>query len=289
MQRYVDLHTHSTASDGTCTPAEVVRLATEARLKAFALTDHDTTRGIKEAAAELKKLKESDKTVDTEFVPGIEISAEYKNRDIHILGLFIDPENEELQATLDETVFKREERNLKMLSKFDELGIHMTIEELQEGNPDTVITRAHFARVLTEKGYVKDKNEAFKRYLDRSAVCYVPRAYLTPERTVKTILKAGGVPILAHPMLYDLSLDEINVLLKDILVPAGLKGIEVLHSTNKEGDKDTLLGFAKIYSLATSGGSDFHGENKPDIKIGIGRGNLKVPESYLESVRKCIG
>ncbi len=289
MQRYVDLHTHSTASDGTCTPAEVVRLAAMAHLKAFALTDHDTTRGIVSAAAELEKIKKTDKNIDMEFVPGIEISAGYKNRDIHILGLFIDPENKELQKTLDETVFKREERNLKMLSKFDKLGIHMTLDELKEGNPDTVITRAHFARVLTEKGYVKDKNEAFKKYLDRSATCYVPRAYLTPERTVKTILNAGGVPILAHPMLYDFNLDEINELLKEILVPAGLKGIEVLHSTNKEADKDTLQGFAKIYSLAASGGSDFHGGNKPDIKIGIGRGNLKVPESYLESVRKCIG
>ncbi len=283
----VDLHIHSTASDGTNTPTEDIRLGIEAGIAAMALTDHDTTAGYDEALAELNRIKAECPNVDMELVPGVEISAGYKGRDIHILGLFVDPHNEELCSELARAIVNRDSRNDKIIARFKELfGITITHEELCAGNPKTVVTRAHFARVLCEKGLVADKNEAFKKYLNNDAPCYVPRDFMEPEEAIRLIKNAGGVPIIAHPLLYKLNHDEVLELVEKRLIPAGIEGMEVMHSTNKDGDTEMLKAMAIHFGLLMSGGSDYHGQNKPDIKVGVGRGNLAVPYVYFEKIRE---
>lgn len=286
MSKYVDLHVHSTSSDGTCTPAQDMRLAAEAGLRVVALTDHDTTKGYGEAAAELEKMKKENPGLDLTLVPGVEISAAFNGRDIHILGLFIDPYEEKLCRELSIAEEKRIKRTDIMIEKFREQGIELTHEDLTQGDEKTVITRAHFAKALIAKGIVKSNPEAFEKYLNYDGPCYVARTYPEPERAVELILGADGIPVLAHPLLYKVDRSVIFDLLEKRLVPAGLKGLEVMHSTNKPGDEDILKGMAAHFGLMMTGGSDFHGDNKPGIFIGVGKGNMKIPYSYYETLRR---
>lgn len=277
--KYVDLHVHSTASDGTLTPAEVVERAASLSLAAIALTDHDTTNGVSEAKQKANELKKQG--IHIEVYSGVEISAAYKKRDIHIVGLFVDEHDELLNRTLEDARANRESRNLRILERFEALGIHLTIEDLLEGATDTVITRAHFGRALMKKGITASIQEGFEKYLNEDGPCYVAREYLEPEQAIRLILKAGGVPILAHPLLYQLPHDELIALL-DRLKKAGLKGIEVYYSSNHGSDEMNVKALASYFSLLASGGSDFHGAIKPAIELGKGKGNLKVPYSVLQ-------
>lgn len=280
-EKTVDLHTHSNFSDGTCTPAELVKKASEKGLCAFALTDHDAVGGI-ESAIEATK----EQNFPIIFVPGTELSVGYKDGDIHIVGLFIDYKNPAFQKISDLLVARRVERNKEMVERFRAASINMTYEELQEGNPDTVITRAHFSRWLINNGIVKDANEAFEKYLEKDCPYYVPRKYITPEEGIELILESGGVPILAHPLHYKLEekeLEELIVRLKN----AGLKGMEVKYSNHTAQDEAYAKKLCKKYELLPSGGSDFHGSNKPAIDIGTGRGTLNVPFEYLENIAKA--
>lgn len=290
MAGFVDLHVHSTASDGTCSPTENVRLAVNAGLSAYAVTDHDVTEGYFEAVEALNVLKKEDPAIELDIIPGVEISTGYKGNDIHILGLLIDPSSEKLCTELERSRNTRDERNFRMIENFRKLGIDITIEELQAGEPDTVITRAHFARVLINRGYVKDSQEAFGTYLkpEASKSVYVQRVLPAPSMAVRWIREAGGVPVMAHPLLNKLSHDELLELIEKELIPAGLLGLEVMHSTNSAADTDTLRAIADHFGLIYSGGSDFHGANKPDIQIGVGRGELKVPYSYLDKMKSLV-
>lgn len=285
-QRYIDLHVHSTASDGTCTPTDDVKLALDAGLAAFAITDHDTVAGYEEAKNVLEEEKRKKPDIDMELVPGVEISGAFNGRDIHILGLYINPFNQPLNEALAAAKTEREARSFKIMERFAKYGISFTEDELKCGEKDTVITRAHFARALVQKGIVKDKKEAFDKYLGYECPCYIPRAYIEPEKVISLILAAGGIPVLAHPFLYEVDRKVIFELLEKRLVPAGLKGLEVMHSTNKDEDTDVLRSMASHFGLMMTGGSDFHGKNKPDINLGTGRGNLRVPECYLETLRR---
>lgn len=273
---YIDLHVHSNKSDGTLSPAEVVRHAAAHGLAAIALTDHDCVSGIAEATAEADR-----SSSPIRIVPGVEISAEYKNRDIHILGLLIDHENAALSAALAEAITARDTRNEKMVANLQRAGLDITMEDLLFDAKDTVITRAHFARHLIAKGYAKNRQEAFRRYLDSSTPYYVCRDYIKPEQAIKLILQAGGVPVLAHPLLYHLTLTELKELLV-LLKGYGLCGIETLYSTNSAEDEALVRSLAEKYQLLMTGGSDFHGANKPEIEIGVGRGNLRIPMELLE-------
>ena len=223
----IDLHVHSDHSDGTLSPEELVTLAVQTGLSAFALTDHDTVSGIGRAkrAAALTDDRSSKLTV----ISGTEISAAYQKRDIHILGLFIDETNPALIQALEDAVGARDHRNERMAERFRSLGIPLTLEDLRLSNPDTVITRAHFAKYLIEHHHVKTSEEAFRRYLNYDAPCFVPREYMQPERAISLILQAGGIPVLAHPLLYKLPPAELESLLKR-LSEAGLKGLEVYYS-----------------------------------------------------------
>ncbi len=279
--KYIDLHVHSTASDGTLTPSEVVDRAASVGLSAFALTDHDTLHGVAEAKERAAWHKAQGHPV--EVYPGVEISAAYKKRDIHILGLLVDESNEILDRTLSASVENRDRRNDKIIEKFAELGITLTMEELQEGAPGSVITRAHFGRALLRKGIVSSIQEAFEKYVGDNGPCYTAREYMSPEQAISLIKKAGGVPVLAHPLLYNLPHDELYALV-DRLKKAGLKGIEVYYSSNRGQDEANVKALANHFDLVATGGSDFHGAMKPAIELGSGKGNLKIPYSVLENV-----
>lgn len=279
--KYVDLHVHSTASDGTLTPAEVVERAASLSLAAIALTDHDTTNGVAKAKQKAEELRKQGTHI--EVYSGVEISAAYKKRDIHIVGLFVDETNELLNRTLENARTNRESRNLRILERFEALGIHLTMEDLLEGATDTVVTRAHFGRALVNKGITASIQEGFEKYLNEDGPCYVAREYLEPEQAIGLILKAGGVPILAHPLLYQLPHEELVALLER-LKKAGLKGIEVYYSANRGSDEMNVKALASYFSLLPSGGSDFHGSIKPAIELGKGKGNLKVPYSVLQNL-----
>ena len=275
----IDLHVHSNISDGTLSPSQVVDLAVNAGLKVIALTDHDTIHGIPEALAQAKRYQQEG--VNFTLIPGVELSVGYKKKDVHILGLFIDYHNEAFLSLLHNMVNEREERNRKMVANFQKADIAITTEELKEESLDAVITRAHFAKLLVRKGYVSSTKEAFEKYLDEEGPYYVNRRYITPEQAVEAILQANGVPILAHPMLYELPEEELEQLVSR-LKGHGLQGIETIYSTYSPLEEQKVRDLAVKYQLKITGGSDFHGEVKPDISIGVGRGNLVIPDELLE-------
>lgn len=280
----IDLHVHSNASDGTLTPKEVVLLAKEKNLKAIALTDHDTTAGIEEAL-------ETGKKADIEIIPGVELSCNYisnsgKEVEVHILGLMLDYKNKEMNDKLESLRYKREHRNEDMVELLRNGGIDITLEKLQEDNKDTVITRAHFAKFLVENGYAKNREEVFDKLIGIGCPYYLPKPFITPEYAIGLIKNAGGIPIIAHPLLYKLESNELEKLILT-LKNVGLMGIETYHSTNSEFESSNLKSIAKKYDLLISGGSDFHGGNKPDIDIGSGRNNnLKLDYSILEKLKE---
>lgn len=276
---YIDLHVHSSASDGSLTPEEVVELAKREGLTSFALTDHDTVEGVERALDHAKKIK------DIEVIPGTELSCYYNDREIHIVGLFINHKDETFLNELQKLEQAREARNEKMVQNFVDAGIPITLEELKHGNPNSVITRAHFARVLIEKGICKDKNEVFDKYLGIGCPFYLPKPKVTPEHVISLINQAGGIAILAHPYSYKLSKTEIEDMLDD-LIPAGLSGMECYYSTYDDGQMQELRNIAHAKNLLISGGSDFHGTVKPDISIGTGHGNLRIPDKLLTAIRK---
>lgn len=278
-KKYIDLHVHSTASDGTYTPSEVVSYAAEKNLYAIALTDHDTIDGISEARQ--AALEQGHRLI---VIPGIEISADFHGTDIHILGLNIDYTNKEFLRKIDECKRLRIERNKKMIQKLNALGFPITEETVsQRYGKKASITRAHFARYLLDEGYVKTKEEAFKKYLNKGAPCYIPRTQMTPEEAISVILKAGGHPVLAHPLLYKLDRDMVLKLI-GYLKELGMEGIEGIYSLNSSEDDAFLLKTAKMYGLYITGGSDFHGTNKPDIDMGVGKGNLLIPKEILNNI-----
>lgn len=273
----IDLHVHSTASDGSFTPTEVVELARKANLKYFALTDHDTVEGVAEAIQAAKNYD------DITVIPGIELACFYESREIHIVGLFVDYTDSNFLSELEKLKAARENRNQKMVQNFVDAGFYMTMDELKHGNPNSVITRAHFARVLVEKGYCKNKNEAFDKYLGIGCPYYLPKPKVTPEHVIGLITAAKGTAILAHPLSY--KFDHGQVLrLVDYLKGIGIAGMECYYSTYDGGQTQLLRSIALEKNLLVSGGSDFHGVVKPDIAIGTGRGNLYIPEKLLTQI-----
>ena len=278
---YIDLHVHSNASDGSYTPSQVAELAIEAGLSAIALTDHDTVDGVAEI---MDFTKDKPLTV----IPGIELSAYYNNREVHILGYYMDYENPELEKELLEMKKAREGRNLKMVALMQADGLPATMEKLLHGNPDSVITRAHFARVLVEEGVCKDKNQAFNKYIGVGCKYYLPKPQVTCEKAMHILTTYGKAAFLAHPLLYHFGYAQIEELL-DFLKSLGLKGLEAWHSSNNRYESEKLSAIARKHELAVSGGSDFHGIVKPNIMIGRGRGNMKISEEILTQLNAVSG
>lgn len=273
----VDLHVHSTKSDGSFTPTELVEYALKKGLAAFALSDHDTTEGIAEAVAAAEG-------TELEVIPAIEFSTEYEGKDIHILGLYIDYSGKEFRKYLKDFRESRDLRNHKMCLKLAEHGVPITYEELSERFPGAVLTRAHYAKYMLEKGFVKSMPEAFERYIGDHAPCFLPREKVTPMQAVELILSAGGVPILAHPVLYHMSDARLDKLVVD-LKQAGLVGIEAVYSTYNSAEERQMRHLAAKYDLLISGGSDFHGTTKPNLDLGTGYGKLFIPYDILENIK----
>lgn len=275
---FIDLHVHSCASDGTLTPTELAAEAKKQGLSAYALTDHDTVDGIAEARAAAN-------AAGIELIPGVELSCEYKEQEIHIVGLFLDETNPRLSEHLTRFRDNRKNRNLKMYELLREEGFDITKEALQEMYPDAVLTRAHVAKFLLNKGYIKSISEAFDKYIGDGCRCNVPREKISPQGAIELIHHASGKAVLAHPILYHMSDQRLRELITDC-VSCGLEGIEALYSTYQPGDERYIRRLAEEYGLKLSGGSDFHGSNKPHIQLGTGAGNLAVPYEFLEKLRE---
>lgn len=277
----VDLHVHSNKSDGSMTPTELVMLAAEKGLRAFALTDHDTVDGLDEA------IDAALSHPGLEVIPGIELSSEYMGKDIHIVGLYLDYHNGDFLDKLHVFQHSRVVRNEKMCGNLREAGIDITFEKLQAEYPESVITRAHYARYLLSHGYVQSLPEAFDRYVGDHTRYFVPREKITPVQAVELIKKAHGIPILAHPTLYHMSdahLEELVTELKE----AGLVAMECIYSTYTPAEEREMKRLADRHGLLYSGGSDFHGKAKPKLELGTGYGHLFVPETILDDLKACI-
>ncbi len=284
--RAVDLHTHTCKSDGSYTPTELVDYAIEKNLAAVAITDHDSIEGLDEAVAHAAALRERG-LPSVEMIPGIEFSTKYEKQDVHIVGLYISYEREAFQSALGSFVDSRVSRNRKMCENLQGAGIDITYEKLLAMYPDAVITRAHYASYLLEHGYVKSRQDAFARYLGDHTKYFVPREKVTPSQAVDLILKADGVPILAHPPLYHMGNDRLDTLVSSLKAD-GLMGIEVFYSTYSNQDVRDMQRLAAKYNLLVSGGSDFHGANKPGLDLGCGYGKLYIPEETLLKIKAAL-
>ncbi len=278
---FVDLHSHSTASDGTFAPADVVRLAKQAGLSALALTDHDTIAGIAEAAAEAKK-------VGIDFLPGIEISAEYPHPGtLHILGYGIDPTSAELSELTKKLIEGRDNRNPKIIKKLNESGVAITMEEVENEAGGNVVGRPHIAAILLRKGYVSSMKQAFDKYLAPGGLAYFDKERLSPRRALEMIRVSGGLPVLAHPVQLrttnDGQLEQEIRNLKDL----GLAGLEVIHSDHDDALVEKYTRLADRLDLLKTGGSDFHGGNKKDIQLGSAKGR-RIPRAFYESLREHL-
>lgn len=275
---FVDLHVHSNASDGTFSPSQVVELAKNTGLDAFALTDHDTTAGVPEAL-------EKGRDLNIEVIPGIEVSSSFDGTEIHILGLFVNSDDPVLAAMLEKMRISRDRRNEKMLENLAADGISFTKEEICGDNPDTIITRAHIAHALVAKGICSGMDQAFKKYLQYGGRYCPQKEHLSPEEVVKTLISNGAFVALAHPFQYkfgDKKTEELIAHMADL----GMKGLEVYHSSNNKLESMKLQEMAVRHHLLPTGGSDFHGGNKPDISIGTGRGGLRVSSLLLEDIKR---
>ena len=275
----IDLHLHTTHSDGSFSTGEVMAFAKQAGLKALAITDHDIIDGIPEATAIGREL-------EIEVVPGVEISSRLGESELHILGYFLNWTDPLLAQRLSTLRDSRHLRNPKIVQRLNDLGIPITYEEVRALAGTESVGRPHIARLLMEKKFVTSAKEAFDRYLANGRPAFVDRELPEPAEAVRWIREAGGVPVLAHPTWVRTSAEGLRVLVRE-LKAAGLGGIEVHYSTHTPSQTTEYLDLAKQCDLLVTGGSDFHGVTKPDIEVGIGRGQLKVSEKLLDPLRKA--
>lgn len=278
----IDLHIHSTASDGSFTPAEDVKMAVKLGLSAIALTDHDTVEGFKEAEEEAFRINSEAGREIIKVIPALELSTA-TDRDIHILGYFVDTENEGFVNRLKEIRDQRDIRNEEMCKRLREEGVEIELSELKKEFPGAIITRAHFAELIIKKGYVSDRKAVFQKYIGDNCSCHVKLKSLTPGEGIDIIRSTGGIAVLAHPLLYRMKLPEIDAFV-GTLKEAGLCGIEAIYSNNRGYDEQNMRALAKKYDLLITGGSDFHGKNNKGVEMGHGKGNLKVPYEILDEL-----
>lgn len=273
---FCDLHTHSTFSDGTCTPEELLRQAQQLQLSSVVLCDHNTVAGLPTFVAAGEKYK-------VEAVPAVEFSTQYGETELHILGLFIRPEKyAQVTSLLEELLRAKEQSNIALLQKLASVGIVLDYEKIkaQSGN---YVNRAVIGAEMARLGYVASVPEAFKQYLSESRGFYVPPRRLASYEAIRFIKSIGAAAVLAHPLL---NLNEAG--LREFLpeaMEAGLDGMEVYYSKYSPEETALAEGIAAEFQLLPSGGSDYHGDNKPGIELGVGRGDLQIPGSWLEALR----
>jgi predicted metal-dependent phosphoesterase TrpH len=274
----VDLHLHTTASDGVMTPSEIVNYAKNKGLVAIAITDHDTIEGLEEGLLEGER-------IGVEVIPGIEISAEHSPGSMHLLGFFIDIHHPLLKERLGYLQTARAERNPRMVEKLNKLGIDITFDEVLKASGGGQVGRPHFAQVLIEKGYVRSFQEAFDRFLKKGASAYVEKMRFSAEESIHFINEANGVAVLAHPNTLQLNgYSELeNLLLR--LVKKGLRGIEAYYPEHSALEVAQYKTLAEKHGLLITGGTDYHGIEKNGLDIGVGRGEMKLPYSIVENLK----
>lgn len=278
----IDLHTHTTASDGSCSPTELVHLAKQTPLEALAVTDHDTLAGLPEA-------QEAAQGLDLELIPGLELACQTQVGTMHMLGYFIDRTNPDLQTLLADLVASRRRRNPQIVARLNELGYQMTMEEVRARASSTIVSRLHMALLMVEKDYVRSVEEAFAHFLGTDGTAYVKRDEPTPARAIETIHAAGGLAVLAHPVhLQATNERELNRRIED-LADVGLDGLEVWYPEHNTGLTAQLWRICNRLDLAAVGGSDFHGSGKSHIKLGLGRGALNIPVQILDLLKDRLG
>jgi len=276
--RRIDLHCHTTASDGTLSPAALVRLAKEIGLAAVAITDHDTIDGLAEGLAEGERIEE-------EVISGVELSTDLIDRSVHILGYFIDPTDAGLAGKLAWAREARANRNVKIADRFRELGIPLNLEEVTQIAGGEVVGRPHFAKWLVDHGHVRDFQEAFNVYLGSKGKAYLPKVRLTPEEAIILIKGAGGLVVLAHPGTYERDEAWITKAL-DILTELGLDGLEVYYSQHSPRQTAYFESMARSRGLLLTGGSDFHGSTSFEVSLGTGKdNNLAAPYELLSAMK----
>jgi len=264
----IDLHVHTNASDGQYSPSEVVRMAKNIGVSTIAITDHDTVSGVNEAMLEGEKC-------GVEVIPGIEFSAEFKNN-MHILGYFVDHKSQVFSDFINDEILKRRLRNLKYIEYFKSIGFNISEHELNQIAKGT-IGKPHFVKLMLDKGYIKSQDEGYKQYFSREPLKSICKERKSPKEIIEMILSVGGIPVLAHPVLLKLSLDELENEVSN-LKSFGLLGIEVYHTEHSPNDTLNYLEIAKKHSLVITGGTDYHGDKvKPEIKLGTGcNGNVNI-------------
>ena len=273
--QYCDLHTHSDHSDGTCTPRQVIELAKKAGLQAVALCDHNTISGLPEFLAAADGI---------EAIPGTEFSTDYLGTELHILALYIKPEDyETVTAKAEKYLIDKEQSNIDLCAALTAAGYPLSYEKIKAATTDGFVNRAVIAAQMVRLGYIESVQQGFKTLLSQKHGYYKPPVRPDAFEIIRFIKSIGAVAVLAHPFL-NLSRQELEVFLPQA-VEAGLDGMEVLYS--KYSPEETAESFELIekYGLLPSGGSDFHGQNKPDIAVGTGRGNLKIPYDWSQQIK----
>jgi predicted metal-dependent phosphoesterase TrpH len=276
----IDLHTHSVYSDGTNTPEELIQLAEERGLSAIALTDHDTVGGI-------QPLLDAAQDSPVEAVPGIELSAECDRGTMHILGYFIDHACPELLNKVDTVREGREVRNVEILKRLNKLGYRLMWSDVEEQAGKDVVGRPHFAEALVVLGHVKSRKAAFDMLLAKGRPAYVERYRYTASECIELIRRAGGVSVLAHPATIYMPEDQLKALVRE-LREQGLGGIEAYYAEHHPENIARFRGWAEEFGLICTGGTDFHGGNTPDLKLGTGFGQLRVPDEALAQLKAKV-
>ncbi len=276
----IDLHAHTSASDGTYSPNELVTLAKSEGIEAIAITDHDTIEGVPEAL-------EAGEKVGLEVIPGVEISLDHQPGSMHVLGLFLDIKNKKLIEYLTVLQASRSSRNPKIIEKLNELGLAISMEDVQKISGGGQVGRPHIAAALLKDGYVSSNQQAFDKYLKKGAIAYFERSRLTREETVDMIHGAGGLVILAHPNTLGVNGSSFSYLMSE-LKEVGFDGLEVFYNSHSQTDEDRLMKIVDKNGFIISGGTDFHGQNKPSIKLGVGYGNMAIPYEVLQEMKRQL-
>ncbi len=269
----IDLHTHSNCSDGTMSPGELAAAGARAGLSVMALTDHDTTAGVRAFAAAAA-------AAGVRAVPGVEISAAFGPGTMHLLGYFIDTEHAGLRAALARVRAGRLERNAEILLGLGELGVPVGEEDVAKHAGDGVAGRPHVARALVDRGHARDVQEAFRRWLGKGRSAYVERFKFDPAASIRLLRDAGGVAVLAHPVTLRLPPPRCRELVA-ALRGEGLGGIEAYHPKHNRVRERQWLRLARDLDLVATGGSDFHGAPSPDVRPGVGFGGMRVPDEVV--------
>ena len=273
----IDLHLHTTHSDGSFAPADVIGLAHKAGVTTLAITDHDITTAIPEAVAAGQQL-------GIEIIPGIEISSSFGESELHVLGYFLDWQDALLQERLVTLRASRHRRNPLIIERLQALGIDITYDEVRAVAGSDSVGRPHIARVLMDKKVVTSAKDAFDRFLANGKPAYVPRDLPSPAEAIQWIKDAKGLAVLAHPTWVRTTEGTLTELVRQLKAD-GLDGVEVHYSTHTPRQTREYLSLAKQINLLVTGGSDFHGITKPDIEVGIGKGSLHVPDSLLPKLK----